>query len=60
MALISCIRSCSKPAGWEAPKFAAFVSSIIESGTTKPDQMDGVRARLKELSSSRMTACRRR
>lgn len=34
--------------GWAGPEFAAFVSSIIESGT-KPDQMDGVRARLKEL-----------
>lgn len=38
----------SKEAGWAAPTFAAFVSSIIESGT-KPDQMDGVRARLREL-----------
>ena len=38
----------SKENGWAAPTFAAFVSSIIESGT-KPDQMDGVRARLKEL-----------
>jgi S-(hydroxymethyl)glutathione synthase len=34
--------------GWEAPGFAAFVSSIIESGT-KPDAMGGVRSRLKEL-----------
>ena len=34
--------------GWEAPGFAAFVSSIIESGT-KPDQMGAIRARLKEL-----------
>ena len=34
--------------GWEAPGFAAFVSSIIESGT-RPDAMAGVRARLKEL-----------
>jgi S-(hydroxymethyl)glutathione synthase len=34
--------------GWSAPEFAAFVSSIIESGA-KPDQMNGVRARLKEL-----------
>ncbi len=34
--------------GWEAPAFAAFVSSIIEGGT-KPDQMDAIRARLKEL-----------
>ena len=38
----------SKEAGWEEPKFAAFVSSIIESGT-KPDQMPAIRARLKEL-----------
>ena len=35
--------------GWEAPGFAAFVSSIIEGGGAKPDQMAGVRARLKEL-----------
>jgi S-(hydroxymethyl)glutathione synthase len=34
--------------GWAAPEFAAFVSSVIESGT-KPDQMGAVRARLKEL-----------
>ena len=38
----------SKDRGWEEPKFAAFVSSIIESGF-KPDQMGAVRARLKEL-----------
>ena len=35
--------------GWEAPGFAAFVSSIIEGGGAKPDQMAAVRARLKEL-----------
>lgn len=34
--------------GWAPPLFAAFVSSVIESGT-KPDQMDRIRARLKEL-----------
>jgi S-(hydroxymethyl)glutathione synthase len=34
--------------GWAAPEFAAFVSSVIESGT-KPDQMGAIRARLKEL-----------
>ena len=34
--------------GWSAPQFAAFVSSIIESGTP-PSQMPAVRARLKEL-----------
>jgi len=39
----------SKENGWAAPTFAAFVSSIIEGGGAKPDQMDGVRARLKEL-----------
>ena len=38
----------SKDEGWAAPEFAAFVSSIIESGA-KPDQMGAVRARLKEL-----------
>ena len=38
----------SKDKGWEAPGFAAFVSSVIESGT-KPDQMGAIRARLKEL-----------
>lgn len=34
--------------GWSAPEFAAFVSSIIESGTP-PDQMGAIRARLTEL-----------
>jgi len=34
--------------GWEAPGFAAFVSSVIEGGT-KPEAMAGIRARLKEL-----------
>ena len=34
--------------GWAPPEFAAFVSSIIESGT-KPADMDAVRARLKQL-----------
>lgn len=38
----------SKDQGWEPPGFAAFVSSIIESGT-KPDQMDAIRSRLREL-----------
>lgn len=38
----------SKDAGWAAPVFAAFVSSIIESGAN-PEQMDAVRARLKDL-----------
>jgi S-(hydroxymethyl)glutathione synthase len=34
--------------GWAAPEFAAFVSSIIESGAD-PANMGAVRARLKEL-----------
>ncbi|NMM26191.1 MAG: S-(hydroxymethyl)glutathione synthase [Glaciimonas sp.] len=34
--------------GWAPPGFAAFVSSIIESGTS-PDNMSAVRARLVEL-----------
>ena len=38
----------SKDQGWEEPRFAAFVSSIIESGT-KPDEMKAIRARLEEL-----------
>ena len=38
----------SKERGWAAPTFAAFVSSIIESGV-KPDRMAAVRARLKAL-----------
>jgi len=39
----------SKENGWSAPEFAAFVSSIIESGT-KPDEMGAVRSRLSELA----------
>jgi S-(hydroxymethyl)glutathione synthase len=38
----------SPQGGWSAPEFAAFVSSIIESGTD-PAQMGAVRKRLKEL-----------
>ena len=38
----------SKESGWAAPTFAAFVSSVIESGT-KPSAMAGIRSRLKEL-----------
>jgi S-(hydroxymethyl)glutathione synthase len=34
--------------GWPPPDFAAFVSSIIESGVA-PDKMGAVRGRLKEL-----------
>ena len=39
----------SRDKGWAAPEFAAFVSSIIETGSARPDQMAAVRARLKEL-----------
>ena len=38
----------SKEQGWSEPQFAAFVSSIIESGAD-PKQMGAVRSRLKEL-----------
>ena len=38
----------SREQGWSAPEFAAFVSSIIESGAD-PAQMGAVRARLKAL-----------
>jgi S-(hydroxymethyl)glutathione synthase len=35
--------------GWEEPRFAAFVSSIIEGGGARPEQMAAVRVRLDEL-----------
>jgi S-(hydroxymethyl)glutathione synthase len=38
----------SKDQGWAPPEFAAFVSSIIESGAS-PANMGAVRARLREL-----------
>jgi S-(hydroxymethyl)glutathione synthase len=38
----------SPQSGWAPAEFAAFVSSIIESGTS-PDDMPGIRARLSEL-----------
>jgi S-(hydroxymethyl)glutathione synthase len=38
----------SKEDGWSPPGFAAFVSSIIESGYD-PSKMDQVRSRLREL-----------
>lgn len=38
----------SPESGWSAPEFAAFVSSIIESGA-RPENMGAVRARLNEL-----------
>jgi S-(hydroxymethyl)glutathione synthase len=39
----------SSEKGWEEPRFAAFVSSIIEGGGAKPVQMDAIRARLNEV-----------
>jgi len=39
----------SREQGWAAPEFAAFVSSIIETGSARPEDMAAVRARLKEL-----------
>lgn len=38
----------SSETGWAPPEFAAFVSSIIESGTD-PAEMDAIRGRLREL-----------
>jgi len=38
----------SSEQGWSPPEFAAFVSSIIESGAN-PENMGAVRARLREL-----------
>ncbi|MEI4485061.1 S-(hydroxymethyl)glutathione synthase [Frigidibacter sp. MR17.14] len=38
----------SSQSGWSEPQFAAFVSSIIESGVD-PSRMDDIRARLREL-----------
>lgn len=38
----------SSQRGWSAPGFAAFVSSVIESGTP-PSQMGAIRERLQEL-----------
>ena len=38
----------SDASGWSAPTFAAFVSSVIESGTP-PAQMGAIRSRLSEL-----------
>ena len=38
----------SAESGWAAPEFAAFVSSVIESGVS-PDKMSAIRGRLKEL-----------
>ena len=38
----------SDQSGWSEPQFAAFVSSVIESGVD-PSRMEGIRGRLKEL-----------
>lgn len=38
----------SRDAGWAPPEFAAFVSSVIESGAS-PSDMPAIRGRLKEL-----------
>jgi S-(hydroxymethyl)glutathione synthase len=38
----------SSEEGWAPPEFAAFISSIIESGTS-PANMGAIRSRLKEL-----------
>jgi len=38
----------SPQTGWAAPGFAAFVSSVIETGTP-PAEMDGIRARFNEI-----------
>jgi S-(hydroxymethyl)glutathione synthase len=38
----------SRETGWEAPGFAAFVSSAIESGV-RPERMGAIRGRLREL-----------
>jgi S-(hydroxymethyl)glutathione synthase len=39
----------SREKGWNKPEFAAFVSSIIESGAARPKDMKKVRDRLKQL-----------
>lgn len=38
----------SDQSGWSEPQFAAFVSSVIESGVD-PSRMEGIRGRLREL-----------
>ena len=38
----------SKEKGWSPPEFAAFVSSVIESGT-KPEAMPAIRMRQKQV-----------
>ena len=39
----------SPESGWEEPRFAAFVSSIIEGGGARPEKMDAIRARFAEI-----------
>jgi S-(hydroxymethyl)glutathione synthase len=39
----------SQDKGWNKPEFAAFVSSIIESGSARPREMKKVRERFKQL-----------
>lgn len=41
----------SPQTGWAAPGFAAFVSSVIETGTP-PTEMDGIRGRFNEIGLS--------
>ncbi len=38
----------SRDKGWQAPQFAAFVSSVIEGGVA-PKRMDAIRARIREV-----------
>jgi S-(hydroxymethyl)glutathione synthase len=38
----------SRESGWQAPQFAAFVSSVIEGGVN-PSRMGGIRSRIREL-----------
>ena len=38
----------SEDKGWAAPEWAAYVSSVIEMGVN-PNEMDGIRSRIKEL-----------
>ena len=49
----------SKEKGWSPPEFAAFVSSVIESGT-KPEDACHPQAPEDRLACSPMTACHRR
>ncbi len=39
----------SKEKGWSPPQFAAFVSSIIEGGGAKPEEMPAIRERLRDI-----------